>query len=362
MDTKTTYNTGRLLHFMSKMPKAKKKTKSAGSAVNVSDEMVATEVANVNKSPRVIRTRSRTRSNDAMDPINPSTSTIIGSDASNKKAKAKGKIVFDEMAKSDDGSRKWKAAEKKIKPGGKTNSPKPKKAKKVPKKVKGAALFTEDEQVMSMKVASGDENLFHTESSESEVSDGESDQQSMNDSDSDNYSSGNGEMSSSYDSSAESGSDSDSGQEKSTKSPAEKIKEIDRDMQTKMLELEAMMVEGSLTELAKVLRRCIDREKDKEKVGKQKPTTSDEVKKKKNKPPKSDRHGKEAYSGNTNDNHKSATKSVTVTPSEETIYQKAVEKRNSSSSEGFNTSDELINLPLMNVNISDEDASPPGEH
>ena len=160
-------------------------------------------------------------------------------------------------------------------------------------------------------------------------------------------------------SSQEESDDEDSGhdyQAEMAQANQEKLAMIDQEMKQKMLELEQLMVSSGLTESAKILERCMGMTEKRSEDGpgnKNRKSNAGQFKNKKKKlQPEPD--------GNTNDNHhRQNIKELSNSQSEETIYHNAVEKRNSSSSDGgMDSSNELINLPFVTGRISDEDSPP----
>ena len=290
------------------------------------------------------------------------------------------KIVFDEM----EGAKQSKRAKRsenlpvklaKVSARGSATTPTKKKQKNSGSKPKDPvqADFIDGGQFMSMSVESAEETLFQTESSDDDDSEGNSSQSTKNTSDSDSTNSNSDENSNdsqSDDSEGEIEEERINTRQALPQAMKRKIQELDEGMVMKMEELEKLMVEGRLSESAKVLKRCMEankknaRETPPQRISphgqindQRRPSGLGKQEKRKNHSGREDVDGQPKPISeflNKNDNHKKSQTRPIELQSAETIYHNAVQKRSSTSSDEINTSDDCVQLQISSDFISEE--------
>ena len=200
----------------------------------------------------------------------------------------------------------------------------------------------DDDQLMQIEVNADEESFFQSEISEAEESENDQDSEiefRSNDED---------------DSQAETSSQpeqSDDNQEELAKTPQEKVREIDQEVANKLHELQAMMIQGGLTESVKILTKCLN----------QTPMDSvPEAKKTKMKEGNNFNTSNatqiqpEIISGGLGQIDKNPFNPHTrPCASESTIYKNAVDKRVSSSSDEMDSSGEFIHALSFNHDLTD---------
>ena len=317
----------------------------------VSDNESEAAVFNVSKPGTIVRTRSSSKN---VDCVPPKTGHVTKTkDQKGQKTvpkaskKAVGMIPFDEMDDPPQIKKKRKETGKR----GELNNLAPP-ADQTQSSSQGVieTHFVEGDQVIKMRIEGDEEAMFLAESSEADqpISDIESEVEDEDD----DISCSDNEDDQQKDSACEEQGDEQPlllAQKQTGSNPTrDKIREIDDEMKTKMEKLEVLLIEGGLTESAKVLERCLKRTR------KQKQPARKRVPPKKENPrPSSPAESNEVILNpragelrlNRNQNHGPC---VVEVPSLETIYKNAVQKRISSLSEDADTSD-LWCLLLLQV-------------